>query len=198
MDALMTAIVIAVVLFGWFCLIWVIPNSLLSLFRYRLWRMRDGLYDEIRAGKFHGTKQAYVLVEDMECFIERAKELSPLNIALILLSHRRLEVPKGEIIDMSGMDARDKRRLTKHLENFQIAIIKHVFYETPSGWILTLPALPFIAYAKLSAALRRLRNKKRRGNGNHLDRRFQRRVFGVSFGILQAAPAEHHSISHAV
>lgn len=197
MDALMTVVVIAVVLFGWFCLFRIIPNCLVSLFRYRIWRKRDALYDEIRAGKFHGTKQAYELVRDMEAFIEGARELSPLNIGLLLLAHRRLPIP-DEVIDMKSMDARDKRRLGKHLVAFQKEIVKHVFLETPSGWILTLLASPLIALALLASGVQRMRNKKGDDNGDFTDSA-QRRIFWASLGLLQAGEYEHPApLSHAV
>jgi hypothetical protein len=193
----MTFLVIAVVLFGWFCLFRIIPNCLVSLFRYRLWRKRDALYDEVRTGKFHGTKQAYELVRDMEAFIEGAAELSPVNIGLLWATHRHMPTP-DEVIDMKSMDARDRRRLTKHLIAFQKDIAKHVFLETPSGWILTLLASPLIGLALLASAFQRMRNKRDDDNGDFTDNA-QRRIFWASLGLLQAGEYEHpEPLSHAI
>lgn len=179
---------VGLVVFAWYCAFKIIPTCLLSIFRYRLWRLRDEIVDEIRHGKYHGTKQPRALARDIECFIEGAPDISPLNIGLLFLSSWGVHPPADDLFDFSDADRRDQRRLSKHVNEFQRTLTRHVFLHTPSGWLLIAPALPFMGLYKLKDILRRLRHKSR---GDGIAQSAERLVVNASFELLNSQ-AHHH------
>src|SRR4051794_24687215 len=129
MDVLLTIAVIAVALFVWICLFKVIPSALLSMFRYRLWRQRDELAAEIRAGEFEHRKQAEGVLARIECFIKLAAELSPLHIWLMRGSMVGVDVQEQERLDFSALAVDEHKVLERHLERLSSSLTDHVLFE---------------------------------------------------------------------
>src|SRR4051812_30215362 len=92
MTALLTICLIAVTLLAWVSVFNIIPNCSTSRFRYRVWRIRDSLVDDLRAGTFTIREQPEHLVNLFETAIEEAGDVSALNAGLMHLSTRRQEI----------------------------------------------------------------------------------------------------------
>lgn len=178
MDALLTIAVIAVALFVWVCLFKVIPSALLSMFRYRLWRQRDALAEEIRTGKFEHRKQAEGVLERIECFIRLAGELSPLHIWLMRVSMAGVNVPEPKRLDFSPLAPSERELLEKHLAKLSDALTDHVLFETPSGWMTVIVGVPVGLFV---IAVRRIFDRDHY-NGNLADGA-RRRVSEGSFEL---------------
>jgi hypothetical protein len=144
MTVLTTFALIAVAVFVWACLFKVIPNCLLSLFRYKLWRQRDQLAREIRCGEYEHRESAEMVLGEIECFIEGAAQLSPLNIGLLYLSARGIVVVPEDRLILQKLPADERARLESTLDDFHRAVAKHVLLGTPSGWLVTFLAVPVV------------------------------------------------------
>ena len=153
MTVLATPALIAVALFVWACFFKVIPNCLLSLFRYKLWRQRDELAREIRRGEFEHRKSAEMVLEEIECFIEGAPQLSPLNIGLLYLSARGVVVVPEDRLILRKLPADERARLESTLDDFHRSVAMHVLFGTPSGWLVVLLAVPMVPVVLFFRAL---------------------------------------------
>lgn len=153
MTVLTTFALIAVAVFAWACLFKVIPNCLLSLFRYKLWRQRDQLAREIRCGEYEHRESAEMVLEEIECFIEGAAQLSPLNIGLLYLSARGVVVVPEDRLILQKLPADERARLESTLDDFHRTVAKHVLIGTPSGWLVTFLAVPAVPVVLFFRAL---------------------------------------------
>ena len=82
MTALLTIEVIGVALLAWGCVFKLVPDYALSHNRYKLWRLRDVLADEIRHGAFSDAGQPRAVLRVIERSIESLSDLSALNLVL--------------------------------------------------------------------------------------------------------------------
>ena len=91
MDQLTAITVVAItasVLISWLFLLYFVPRNMLSLFRYRLWRLRDAIRDDIHSGDLPDSKVTHLLVQVVE---------SAIAVAPILTMLRYLIMPKPSI-----------------------------------------------------------------------------------------------------
>lgn len=143
MDLLLITGVVAVSLFAWLTLFKIIPDCLLSMFRYRLWRQRDELAAEIRNGGYRNDQPARQLLLRIECYIRIAPQLSPLHIALMRLS--MMGVEQEPWLDLRGVTGSELRKLELRLHDLARTLGNHVLFETPTGWGVVLMASPLWA-----------------------------------------------------
>jgi hypothetical protein len=156
MNVLWTIGVVASLLFAWVCLFHIIPSCLMSMFRYRLWRQRDGLAGEIRNGKFANPEQAECLVDLIERFIRLAPQFSAFRIALARESAAiSREEPPATDFDLSGLDESEREIFESYREDFFKTVFDHVFFETPSGWLAVASVLLFAPVILLLQLIRR-------------------------------------------
>ncbi len=69
MAALLTFDLVALALFAWFCLVKVVPDCNVSILRYRLWRVRDRLADQICLGVYENEAAATDVLHTIEACI---------------------------------------------------------------------------------------------------------------------------------
>jgi hypothetical protein len=135
--------IVGITLFAWFGLIKIIPSCNLSIFRYRLWRLRDGLADEVLDGTFRDVAQPRALLQFLEGVIELAPELGALKLVAMRWSCRHVQVP--ELFDRETLEAlhpSDQEIIKRRLNELQQIAVRHVLFGSPSGWLLTLLAVP--------------------------------------------------------
>jgi hypothetical protein len=153
MNALLTVSVVAIALFAWASVVRIVPFCAVSVFRYRLWRLRDQLVDEIRHGKFDDIEQPKVLVSLIEATIAGAKDLTALNLLLV-----RLAAPRGvsppQLLNLDDLNPRDRELVEGHLHGLLRAMAIHTLRGTPSGWICSIVLLPLAVVITLVARLR--------------------------------------------
>src|SRR5947209_7687017 len=152
MTLLLTINVIALTAFAWLSAFAIVPACSASRFRYRLWRLRDELVDEVRAQKFVNTDVPKRLIMIVERAIEEASNLSALNILLFRLAGGFASSP----FDLKDLVPSDKELITNHLREFDSAIARRALGGTPSGWIALIVLVPT---ALLTALIDRLSDK---------------------------------------
>ncbi|MFI4990897.1 MAG: hypothetical protein ACHQHO_08315 [Solirubrobacterales bacterium] len=153
--------VTAITLFAWFGLIKIIPSCNLSIFRYRLWRLRDRLADEVLDGSFQDGTQPQALVRFIEGVIELAPEIGALKLLAMRWSCRHVQVP--ELFNVEALDPRDKVVVEQRLDELRAITIRHVLFGAPSGWVLTGVLVPVALLASVLEHLLRLLKGDRDG-----------------------------------
>jgi|SwirhirootsSR3_FD_contig_31_16816623_length_1041_multi_11_in_0_out_0_2 hypothetical protein len=149
MNALLTINLILLFLGAWFSITKVVPACATSRYRYRLWRQRDTLADEIRKGKFHNPDSARKVLTLVDLAIEDAEDVSALNFALFTWVFRKEELPRDPL-GLGGLTNYDRACLDDHLEQVQSALLSKTLLGSVSGWLITAAVFPFV----LAAAVR--------------------------------------------
>ena len=154
MDVLLTVDCVVLGLFAGFCLIRVIPVCNRSLFRFRLWRFRDAIADEIRAGDFHDRDRARELVGLIEEVIQRAADVSAGKLLLLHIAARgRLRNLTEPAISLEGLDEHDYDLLVDRCRTLEWAMRRHVLLGSPLGWIFFATLVPLSLIAALISYL---------------------------------------------
>jgi len=142
MSIALAVLAFSAVLFAWFCLFKVIPDSLMAMFRFRLGKQRDELAVEIHNGAFSNREPAEQVVQDIDGFIELAPQISPLHIGLMRVSEVGIPEPEGEHIRLGELLPEERERLEARMRKIQQLLADHALLETPSGWLTLLIAVP--------------------------------------------------------
>jgi hypothetical protein len=156
MSIFLSLLAILIALFTWVCLFKLIPDSLMAMFRFRLWRQRDELAVEVHSGAFSEAEPAKQIMRDIEGFIGLAPQLSPLHIGLMRLSEVGMLESEHGHIDMRKLSAGERDKLEARMRKVSELVADHVLLETPSGWLTLLLGVPFsllvILFRKLGDA----------------------------------------------
>jgi hypothetical protein len=147
MQTFLVLDVVGITLFAWFGLIKIIPSCNLSTFRYRLWRLRDQIADDVRGGAFQETAQPQVLVRFLEGVIDLAPEIGALKLGAMRWSCRHVQSP--ELFDREALEAlepHDREIMEQRLDELRRITVRHVLLGSPSGWVLTFILVP-LAFA---------------------------------------------------
>lgn len=198
MGAVLTVALVASVLWAWFCVFWLVPRNLRGMFRYRLWRLRDELADDIRSEEFERTDEPRRVLRAVECFIASADVLTPFRVGMILAlawPKRRMLEDGDQPLSLRGLSPDDKKRLGAYIKRFNTTVSHQIFVGSPSGWFLAIPAW---LLAKVLRLIVRIRHQDGERNGTY---DVQRRTTEVSFAALSAShiePVDHHPLSQYV
>jgi hypothetical protein len=135
MRAFVILDIVAIALFAWFCLVKVIPSCNVSLYRYRLWRLRDGLADEVRQGAFQDAAPARAVIAFIESLIVLAPQLGAVKLGVMLWSCRH--VPDApDPFKLESLAPRDRQMVQTRLDTVGGLTARHLLLGSPSGWAL--------------------------------------------------------------
>jgi hypothetical protein len=155
MTMLLVASTTFITAVAWIGVWYLIPEAEMRLFRHRLWKVRDELHAAIRHGRFKEAEQPDRLLNTVECMIYFAPEISALTsvvIAAYVRSQPATENADTEI-NWEAMNDYDRHVLLPYSRRFDEVLLHHVFFGSPSGWLLvaiaTPPALARAASKKL-------------------------------------------------
>jgi hypothetical protein len=119
----------------------VTPRSLRSVARYRLWRVRDGVFDAVLAGDVPKEK-GLVLVERIERTCRNDLTLGRLLLLGVLLDREKMDTLLSEPQRRElATDLWREPTLVKHLAAFEHARARFLMVGSPLGWLL-LAVLP--------------------------------------------------------
>jgi hypothetical protein len=148
MNALLTINLILLFLAAWFSLTKVVPSCATSRYRYRLWRQRDTLADEIRHSKFHNSEAAQKVLTLIDIAIEDAEDLSAFNFILFGWVFRKEEIPKDPLA-LGDLTDFDHECLSQYLQEVQSALLSKTLLGSVSGWVITAFVFPFVLVAAI-------------------------------------------------
>lgn len=198
MTAVLTIAVIAIAGFAWLCLTNVIPSCCTSLFRYRLWQLRDEVFDEIYVGTFDDSEQPERLVDLLEVAIAQSHEVTVFRLLLMRWSNRNLpQASRSDVYPFESLTEHDKPLMKQRLDRFESIIIRHVAFGSPSGWIAIAILAPM---AGIAVIFDRLRGD--RGGGSIVQdakEDLRERLEGEpALAALMNGRKPKHSLSHCV
>jgi hypothetical protein len=196
MSALLTFDLVAIALFVWFALAKIIPSCNVSMFRYRLWRLRDALADEIREGVFDDDTQPKLLLKVIEASIVIAPDIGVVKLLFVRWSARNLRPP--EILDLESLSQQDGPRLMGRFYEFRALSVRHVAFGHPSGWVMTSLLIPLALVVTLAERVRRGKDDDQSVIGE--TRRRLREEVEPGFALLDGGfrGPSAHTLSHMI
>jgi hypothetical protein len=164
MSILVTAILLGLAVSASVVVFYVFPASTTSLVRYRLWPIRDELYDCIVDGQFHDDEQPRNLLRTIETTIAYANEFRPLRmITLVVIAHGKLPPGVDHLeFDLANANEADKAKLESIWQRYMSAVLKHVLTGSWSGLVAAVVVLG-------AAAIGAILKGRPWGGGNHHD-----------------------------
>jgi hypothetical protein len=131
---------VVLALLSWLSLAKIIPDCATSHYRYRQWRLRDQLVDEIRHGEYQDAERAGRFVRMFEWSIAQSPDLSVLKLVLLNISRPR-HVGRDPL-DLEGLSPDDCAKLRAYRDEYETATVLKAFMGTPSGWICVVLMMP--------------------------------------------------------
>jgi hypothetical protein len=144
--------VVGITLFAWFCVVRIIPSCNVSMYRYRLWRLRDQVADDVREGVFQDATQPQRLVRFIEGIIVLAPELGAVKLAIMRWSCRHVPDAKYPF-DLQALRPQDRKIMEARLNELGTLTARRILFGSPSGWCLTLVLTPLALISSLVAHL---------------------------------------------
>lgn len=138
MSAVVFFVLVALAIFVGVCVIKVVPATLVSLLRYRLWRIRDDLFDEIHNGGFMDTREPRLALEELERTIAVAPELTLAKVALAGAIARKRRFVPIPIPNAANAHPDDRPKLEAVIREYRVRTVAHVVFGTPSGWLIVV------------------------------------------------------------
>lgn len=117
--------------------LWFIPSCMRSVFRYRLWRIRDALFDEVTAGTIPDETVIDELITRIEHLIRLSRHVTLYKFittgiitAWDLREHERYEDAKARTLPPEC-----RQQIARYERQVGRAMATHLYFGSPSGWI---------------------------------------------------------------
>jgi hypothetical protein len=159
MSALWFAALIAIGAAMIVALFFAIPAAIVSILRYRLWAVRDKLFDQIHSGVYADPEQPRRLLRQIEVTIEVFDELTLLNMFMagLLMRHAEEQPQAPPQFDPKAMSEVDRKKIMPLFWSWGGTMLRRIFFASWSGLIGFVVAAPV---ALVLVGFRRLRPKR--------------------------------------
>jgi hypothetical protein len=148
-TALLTINLIALAIFAWISLTKIVPAYATSRYRYRLWRIRDDLADDIRHGKFDQRDAPKRVLFFVDLAIDDAEDLSALNMFLFAWTFWGNQEIPDDPLALAAASPRDQNLLGERLASINSALLAKLLFGSVSGWLITIALIPFVAVSAI-------------------------------------------------
>lgn len=127
----------------------IVPSCQASLFRYRMWQLRDSIYDDVRKGQLPDNQRVRSVLGSIEGAITSSKSITISRLGLVWLLGRKSFVKFGALarepeLWRKSMSSDENKRLERYEVRLGRATLWKIFAGTPGGWIAALTLLPLV------------------------------------------------------
>jgi hypothetical protein len=140
--ALLTIELVVLALFAWFCVVKVVPDCNVSILRYRLWRVRDRLADQIRLSVYENEDAARGVLQVIEGCIAGSHELGIIKVVVARWAVRDDDSFRANPLDRPDLSDSDRHRLRGIIAEVESLGARHIAFGSPSGWVITCLLVP--------------------------------------------------------
>lgn len=159
MSTTLTILLVGIASLLWFGLAVWVPHCLRSLYRYRLWSIRDAIVDAVLEGRIPNSDAVRHFTRTVEMAVKRSSHLTLLRFLLF-------PKPPMEFIDyrkamykkcLAEMTDEQRRFFETKRSEFAEAVLSHMLLGCVSGWlVLTLGLLAIVPIALVRSATLRV------------------------------------------
>lgn len=131
----------------WVGVVLLVPRNLRSIFRYRLWRLRDEVVDDVLAGRMPHSPLIRSFIGGVEGIIEHASHVTLLRALCIPVSPALVRKHRGFVFTHFRELSKDERAKYKSYEKSMRSIVmRRLLLGSVSGWAFLVAIFP-VAYA---------------------------------------------------
>ena len=129
----------------WIIFVVFIPNCLCSLFRYRLWRLRDAVKDDILYGRLPDRPFIREFVSMLESYILVANKLTLVQLLLLPSNKQEAERRIKELMQsIHELSEEPRKRILAYQEDLKLILVTRLFIGSVTGWIFLTFLMPAI------------------------------------------------------
>lgn len=134
-----------------------IPRDLRSLYRYKMWKLRDDVFDDIASGRLSDNQVSNELLVGIEMAVQAAPWMTLLNWLSFPKvpddeSHRRIEFL---VLAKNAMSSDERELFEKRQKEFHKIFVRHLVCGSLSGWFVIAITIPVFFAICTPKALRR-------------------------------------------
>ncbi len=130
-----------------------IPSCLCSLFRYRLWRLRDTVKDEILQAQLPDQEVVHEFLSVIESAILLAEKITLIQVLFLPVNERALHQQRRDSNRLiQQLDEGSRSRFLAHRKEFMGILILRLFIGSVGGWVFLvglLPAIPIMLICRV-------------------------------------------------
>ncbi len=147
---------VALSLLLWGGVVYVVPRNLRSLFRYRLWTIRDRIVDEVLSGELPDSPVVRGLILMVESAIRHAGDATLMRFLLIppLPCDYRKEWLEFWDTGLKELSDDQRARFEKHRDLLGKALVKRLVSASIGGWILFVVVCAMVFFRAIFAGVR--------------------------------------------
>ncbi len=138
----------------WAIFIIFIPNCLCSLFRYRLWGLRDTVKDEILQGQLPDQQLVQGFLSAIETSILFAERLTLVQVLLLPSNMRSVQRQRQKFNHaIQQLDEKTRKRFLAHHNDLLAIFVTRLFIGSITGWAflaLLVPAITVMLFSSLA------------------------------------------------
>lgn len=136
----MVLILIPAMLFLWAGILFIVPSYMRSLFRYRLWEIRDRAVDDLRAGRLADCYTVREFISMVEFAIRYANRMTLLEVIVTPPLPRPWAEARenGRRADLAEMSDDSRFRFERCAVGFSHALLRHVLGGSLTGWVVAV------------------------------------------------------------
>lgn len=140
----------------WALLIFFIPNCMCSMFRYRLWRLRDTVKDDVLRGQLPDSGLTQEFLGGIEAFILVADKVTLIQM-LLLPSDAEESQRRRKLFEEAVRLLKDEHqvRFLAYREEFKRVLLKRLLFGSLTGWGFLTLLLPAILLSLIVALVQR-------------------------------------------
>jgi hypothetical protein len=168
---------LVVVLVGvalWAAVIFFIPSCTASLFRYRVWELRDAIVDDVFDDRLPEDPAVWDVVDRFEAMIVIARHLS---MGKLFAFKRALRDAQPEPpLSRAALTVDQRKRLSDYEHDLQRALALYLTLGTPTGWALTPVLVLYVMVTELPGFLVSRQGPRTKGPRESAAHTVERRV----------------------
>lgn len=129
----------------------VIPATLRSLFRYKLWRIRDAAMDDVLSDRLPDVPVVQAFINGIEGVLASPGHMTMLRwLAFSPPESTRRAARRIFHQGLQSLTPEQQDLLADYLNSFVRAVTKHLLIGAPSGWIASVLIFPAFIYRAVS------------------------------------------------
>jgi hypothetical protein len=121
---------------AWGCVLFLVPRQVESIFRHRLWQIRDETQDYVFDRRLPDVPVVRNLIDTMEVLIQHSEQINMATYLAFHIVHRTKDVHRPSSFDVSGLSTEQAEIIDRTLDEFYRSVIFKAIAGSRAGALL--------------------------------------------------------------
>jgi hypothetical protein len=139
----------------WIVLFGAVPAMVRSLFRYRLWLLRDSLADDLLFDRLGDSEAAKIMLRMIESNLSTSDEVTFVRVAMLSRAATAVSDEPSIAKAIAKLDAREKNIMNGYRFRYSFLMSLQLTLGSPIGWVILVMLFPFIVLLSVYNACQR-------------------------------------------